>query len=177
VERKQEEERNKKQESKQMKLTDQIAKQFREVYFGGNWTASNLQDKLADVTWQQATTQVDAMHDIATLVYHMNYYVSAVLKVLRGGQLDAKDEYSFDHPPILSQQDWERLLDKTWADAIDLASLVEQFPENKLWEIMEDKKHGNYYRNIHGIIEHNHYHLGQIALIKNIVVQSESNSS
>jgi hypothetical protein len=175
VERDQEEEVKRK--TKQMRLTEQIAKQFREVYFGGNWTASNLQDKLADVTWRQATTQVYAMHDIATLVYHMNYYVSAVLKVLRGGQLDAKDKYSFDHPPILSQHDWEGLLDKTWTDAKHLANLIEQFPEGKLWEIMADEKYGNYYRNIHGIIEHNHYHLGQIALIKNIVLKSESNPS
>jgi hypothetical protein len=28
------------------------------------------------------------------------------------------------------------------------------------------EKYGNYYRNIHGIIEHIHYHLGQIVLIE-----------
>ena len=28
-------------------LTKQIAKQFRELYFGGNWTSSNLRDNLA----------------------------------------------------------------------------------------------------------------------------------
>jgi hypothetical protein len=42
-------------------------------------------------------------------------------------------------------------------------------PENKLEEVFDDKKYGNYYRNITGIIEHNHYHLGQIVLIKKII--------
>jgi uncharacterized damage-inducible protein DinB len=156
-----------------MNLTAQIAKHFREVYFGGNWTSSNLKEHLADVTWQQATTKVYSFNTIAILVYHMNYYVSAVLKVLQGAPLDAKDKYSFDHPPILSQEDWKKLLDKTWTDAENFASLVEELPENKLGETFSDEKYGNYYRNIHGIIEHIHYHLGQIVLIKKILLQAD----
>jgi len=31
-------------------------------------------------------------------------------------------------------------------------------------------KYGNYFRNIVGVIEHIHYHLGQIVLIKKILV-------
>lgn len=160
-----------------MKLTEQIAKHLRAIHFGGNWTSSNLQDKLADVTWQQATTQVYSFHTIATLVYHMNYYVSATVKVLQGGPLDAKDKYSFDHPPILSQEDWEKLLEKTWTDAENLARLIEQLPESQLWESFVDEKYGNYYRCLHGPIEHCHYHLGQIALIKRILMQADKNSS
>ena len=154
-----------------MNLQAQIAKQFRDVHFGGNWTSSNLREHLADVTWQQATTQVYSFNSIATLVYHMNYYVSAVLKVLQGAPLDASDKYSFDLSPILCQQDWEKLLDKTWADAEDFASMVEQLPEQKLGDTFSDEKYGNYYRNIHGVIEHIHYHLGQIVLIKKILLQ------
>jgi hypothetical protein len=156
-------------------LTGQIAKQLREVFFGGNWTSSNLKDNLAGVSWQQATTQVYSFNTIATLVYHMNYYVSAVMKVLQGEPLNARDKYSFDHPSILSQEDWENLLSKTWTDAENFASLIEQLPESKLWEDFADKKYGNYYRNIHGIIEHIHYHLGQIVLIKKILLKAEEN--
>jgi len=155
-----------------MNLTAQIAKHFREVHFGGNWTSSNLKEHLADVTWQQATTQVYSINPIATLVYHINYYVSAVLKVLRGEPLDAHDKYSFDLPPILSQEDWEKLLDKTWTDAEDFAILVEQLPESNLGENFSDEKYGSYYRNFHGVIEHTHYHLGQIVLIKKILLQA-----
>jgi len=156
-----------------MSLTKQIAKHFREIHFGGNWTSSNLKDHLSGVTWQQATTKVYSFNTIATLVYHINYYVSAVLKVLQGEPLNASDKYSFDHPPILSQEDWENLLNKTRTDAENFASLIELLPESKLWEIFSDEKYGNYYRNIHGIIEHAHYHLGQIVLIKKILLQAE----
>jgi hypothetical protein len=160
-----------------MNLTRQIAKHFRAVHFGGNWTSVNLKDTLADVSWQQATTKVYSLNTIADLVFHTNYYVSAVLKVLNGEPLDAKDKYSFDHPPIQSQEDWEKLLDKIWMDAENFAILIERLPETRLGEIFTDEKYGNYYRNMHGIIEHTHYHLGQIVLIKKILLQSKGTSA
>jgi len=158
-----------------MHLTEQIAKQFREVHFGRNWTAVNLKENLADVTWQQATTKVYSFNTIAILVYHMNHYVSVIMKVLQGEPFNASDKYRFGCPPILSQEDWEKLLDKTWADAENFAALIEKLPESKLWEDSYKNKYGNYYRNIHGIIEHVHYHLGQIELIKKII-QANGNS-
>jgi hypothetical protein len=130
---------------------------------------------LADVTWEQATSKVYSFNTIASLVFHTNYYVSAVLKVLQGERLNASDKYSFDHPPILSREDWEKLLDKTWTDAENFAGLIEQLPESKLWDDFSDNKYGNYYRNLQGIIEHTHYHLGQIVLIKKILVQTDKN--
>ncbi|GEO05913.1 hypothetical protein AAE02nite_35770 [Adhaeribacter aerolatus] len=154
-----------------MKISEQIAKHFREVYFGGNWTEVNLKESLAGLTWQQATTPIHNCNTIAALVYHTSYYVSRVLKVLEGEPLDASDTDSFNLPPISSQEDWEKLMDKTWADAESFASLLEQLPEHKLWEDFANNKYGNYYRNIHGIIEHTHYHLGQIVLIKKILLQ------
>jgi DNA-binding MltR family transcriptional regulator len=156
-----------------VQLNSQIAKHFRDIHFGGNWTSVNLKDTVSDLSWQQATTQVHTFNTIATLVYHMNYYVDAVLKVFQGGILDAKDQYSFTHPPLSSQEDWVTFLDKVWADAENFARLVEELPEHKWMEDFTDPKYGNYYRNIHGIIEHMHYHLGQIVLIKKLVLQSD----
>lgn len=160
-----------------MNLPAQIAKHFREVYFGGNWTSVNLKQTLEDVTWQQATTQVHGFNSIATLVYHVNYYVSAVKKVFEGETLNASDKYSFDLPPITSAAEWNNLLDKTFTDAESFASLVEQLPDHKLGEVFVDEKYGTYYRNIHGIIEHTHYHLGQITLIKKILSTTSTSAS
>jgi hypothetical protein len=152
-----------------MEISKQIAKHLREVHFGSNWTDVNLKETLSDVTWQQATTKVYTFNAIAALVFHINYYISADLKVLQGEALHAKDKFSFDLPPILSQEDWEILLEKTWSDAQTFASLIEQLPEGRLGETFADEKYGSYYRNLTGIIEHTHYHLGQIVLIKKIL--------
>jgi len=152
-------------------ISQQIAKHFKQVYFGGNWTCTNLKETLENVSWQQATTQVYSFNTIATLTFHINYFVEAATKVLEGKALDSNDKFSFTHPPINSQQDWENMLKKTFNDAEKFASLIEQLPESKLSEDFSDKKYGNYYRNLQGIIEHAHYHLGQIALIKKIIFQ------
>lgn len=152
-----------------MNLNQQIAKHFRDVHFGGNWTTSNLHDQLKDVTWQQATQQVNDLNTIATLTYHIHYFVHEVLKVLKGGQLEAHDKYSFDHPPINSQKDWEDFKQQVFADATEFADLLEQIPDEQFFRDFTDSKYGNYYRNIVGITEHAHYHLGQIAIIKKLV--------
>lgn len=154
-----------------MNLPSQIARHLREIHFGGNWTDINLKAQLADVTWQQATTRVHSFNTVAVLVYHMNYYVCSVINVLQGNSLDAHDKFSFDLPPIQSQADWENLLAKTWSDAETFAALIEKLPESRLWDDFSDNKYGNYYRNLHGINEHCHYHLGQIVLIKKLLQQ------
>lgn len=153
-----------------MSISAQLAKHFRDVYFGGNWTSVNMKDTLADVTWQQATIQVYSSNTIATLVYHTSYFVTAVLQVLRGGPLDAHDKYSFSHPPIQSAVDWEQMLNSVWADVESFASLVEALPDSIWEEDFVDSKYGNYYRNVSGIIEHTHYHLGQIVITKKILL-------
>lgn len=155
-----------------MTVLKQIAEQLRGVHFGGNWTAVNLRDLLADVTWQQATTPVHSFHTIAILVFHMNYFVRATISVLKDEPLDAKETLSFDCPPLSSKADWEALLNRTWADAEELAALIERLPEERLWEHFVREEYGTYYRCLHGPIEHCHYHLGQIALMTAILRES-----
>jgi hypothetical protein len=123
-----------------MNLSQQLAKHFREVFFGGNWTDVNLKQTLEGISWQQVTTKVYSLNTIAALVYHINYYVAAVLSVLQGGSLNASDKYSFDLPPIQSEKDWEVLLNKFWHDAENFAKHVEQFPEEKLWDDFSEGK-------------------------------------
>ena len=160
-----------------MKLTTQIANQFREVHLNGKWIANtNIKAELSDVTWEQATTKVGSLNTLAALAFHINYYVAGINNVLEGGSLDIRDKYSFDAPPIESQADWEKLLNKIWNDAEKFASLVEQMPDEKMREVFVDEKYGNYQRNIHSMIEHCYYHLGQIVLIKKMLSQEGKNA-
>jgi hypothetical protein len=105
-------------------------------------------------------------------VFHINYYVGGILQFLQEGTMTIRDKYSFDHPPITSEEDWNKLLDKTWTEAEKFANAIEQFPETRLKETFLDEKYGNYYRNFTGVIEHTHYHLGQITLIKKMVLKA-----
>lgn len=154
-----------------MNTTKQLAQHFRDVHFGGNWTFVNLKNSLDDVTWQEATTKLHDFNTIATLLFHINYYVNPVLKVLQGEPLIASDKYSFDCPPITSNEDWQKLVQKVLDEAELFAQEIEKLDELKLYDVFSEEKYGNYFRNLLGIIEHSHYHLGQISLIKKLIRQ------
>lgn len=152
-----------------MTSTAQLAKHLRELYFGGNWTWSNFKDQLDGISWQEASTKVHSFNTIATLIYHMNYYTDAASKALNGEGFNTQDELSFEHPPIRFREDWDELVEKTFNLAEVFARQIEQLPDELLFETFMDEKYGTYYRTILGIIEHAHYHLGQIALIKKLL--------
>jgi hypothetical protein len=153
-----------------MSSVSQLSKRFREVLLDGLWIANtNFKDQLKDVTWEQANTQIANLNTIAMLTFHIDYYIAGIINVFEGGELEIKDKFSFDLPPIESQKQWEKLLNKLWNDSEKFAILLEQFPDSKMDEVFVDEKYGTYLRNIDGMIEHAYYHLGQIALIKKMI--------
>lgn len=152
-----------------MEYTKQIAKQLRDVHFGGNWTWVNFKETLDGINWKQATTQVHELNTIAALVYHISYYSAGVTEFLNGQPLTTKDKFSWEMPDLNSEEDWQNLVNEFWENAENLVKAIEEFPGEKLDEIFHEEQYGNYYRNLHGIIEHCHYHLGQIVLIKKIL--------
>lgn len=152
-----------------MQTSKQLATHFRQLYFGGNWTWVNLKDALKEIGWEQAISKVKDFNTIAILVYHIGYYVSVQLKVLKGGNLEGTDKDSFNCQPIQSAEDWESLLSKTWQEGEEYAALVEQLPDQHLEEVFVMEKYGNWHRNLMGLIEHAHYHLGQIVMLKKMM--------
>jgi len=155
-----------------MKRTDALAKRFREVLLNGTWIANtNYLDQLAGMKWKTATSPVEDLNTIATLAQHVHYYIAGIKQVLAGGSLDIRDRFSFDFPPIQSQNQWESFLTRFWNDAEAFASHLENMAEEKLAEAFVDEKYGTYQRNIDGMIEHAYYHLGQIVMLKKILMQ------
>jgi hypothetical protein len=152
-----------------MNFSTLIAQHLRDVHFGKNWTWVDLQTTLQDVDLKMATTKIQDLNTIATLVYHMHYYVERQLVVLAGGPLEGSDKDSFATPDFQNEVEWQAFLAKVWADAEALARAIEQLPDDKLAETFVQEKYGTYYRNLHGLIEHFHYHLGQISLMKKLI--------
>ena len=156
-----------------MNTPKQIAKNLRNLYGGNNWTGVNLKNTLDGVSWQQASTKLDGLNTIAMLVFHINYYVDAALGVLQGHPLTASDKYSFDLKPITSEEDWQKLVARIFAQAEQMAVEIEKLDENKMFEVFADEKYGNYFRNLMGVVEHAHYHLGQMVIIKKMLNESK----
>jgi uncharacterized damage-inducible protein DinB len=154
-----------------MPTTKEMSSRFREVILNGTWIANtNFVDQLSCLDWQIATAECNSLNTIAVLAQHIHYYINGINSVFKGGDLDIKDKYSFDFPPIHSQIEWEAFLSKLWDDSEAFASMLEQMPDEKLNEVFVDEKYGTYQRNIEAMIEHSYYHLGQIVLIKKMLI-------
>jgi hypothetical protein len=152
-----------------MNHPNQLARQFRGLYYG-NSVGTNLKDILDGITWKQANQSVHSLNTISKLVYHMDYYIRAQIEVFEGRSLKARDKYSYDLEPIESQKDWEILKNKVFDNADRYYDCVKNMSEDQLWKDFWDEKYGNYYQNIHIILQHSYYHLGQIALIKKMIL-------
>lgn len=155
-----------------MKSTKEIAKRFREVILNGTWIANtNFRHQLTDMRWEIATAKTGSFNTIAALAQHIHYYISGMRQVFKGGPLDIHDKYSFDFPPIQSQEEWEAVLARFWNDAEEFATLIEQMTEERLQEVFVDARYGTYQRNIDAMIEHSYYHLGQVVLLKKMLTK------
>lgn len=154
-----------------MTTTQQLGKHLRELHFGGNWTCSNVKDQLNDVSLEQAMKKVESLNTIAALTFHINYYVKAITRVLEGKDIDAHDKFSYDHPDFGSEAEWKSFVESCLKDAEKLVSLIENLNDSILNNIFIEEKFGTYHRNFLGLIEHSHYHLGQITIIKKLVTK------
>lgn len=153
-----------------MNQPQQLASRLREIILNGTWVANtNYRNELTALSVSTATTKIGTLNTIADLAQHIHYYTAGVLNVFRGGTLDIKDQYSFDFPPVTTQEQWDGILNTFFADSEELAKCIEQLPGNSLDGVFVDEKYSTYRRNIDGMIEHSYYHLGQIVLLKKLV--------
>lgn len=148
-----------------------LAKHYHEVYFGGNWTASSFLTAIEDVSFEEATKVVHNLNSILTLTYHIHYYTHTVLQYLNGKEFKSSDKDSFIVKNISNEHEWN---DFKSIMAVEATAFVQKMDNITIEELDQDfikEAYGSKFRNYHGIIEHTHYHLGQIQLIKNIIRQ------
>jgi len=158
-----------------MVKNSEIANRLREVLLNGKWIANtNFKEQILSVSWEQAIQKVGNLNTIALLTFHINYYLQGVLNVFNGGKLEIRDKYSFDLPQITSEAGWEKLVADFLDNSEKFADKVELMDDSTFNQPFVDEKYGTYLRNIEGVIEHSYYHLGQISLIRKMIMQNQS---
>ena len=68
--------------------------------------------------------------------------------------------------------EWQKLQEELLQDVKGMVTLLNSFSEEKLPKAFADSSYGSYLRNFIGVLEHSHYHLGQIVLLKKLISQS-----
>lgn len=152
-----------------MTTSQLLARHFKEFLHGNSMTGSHIKEHLDDITMLEATTQIADLNTIAVLTYHINYYIVAQIGVLEGDPLNAKDSLSFNLTPITEMAQWDMLRKEFYQNIERFAKLVQELSSTQLEDIFVLEKYGSYHRNIIGLSEHSHYHLGQIVLLKRLI--------
>ena len=153
-----------------MENNRELAKRFSDVILNNSWVANNsYKNQLTDLPLEVVLFKYQSLHNIAALAQHVHYYIAGILNVFNGGNLDIKDIYSFDFPPINTIEQWHTFLAVFWTDAASFTQKQEEMDENTLNSIFVKKEYGTYHFNINTLIEHSYYHLGQIVLIKKLI--------
>lgn len=148
-------------------LNNHIATAITDVFTGNNWTDQNIQNGLADVDFKMAQQKIPFTENtIAKILYHLKYSNEVVLERANGNPVQYdNDALGFAAPEICSEQDWQHLIQKTFFSSEKLAEALRKFPEEKMFEPILPG-FSTAYKTFHGIVEHAHYHLGQIIMIK-----------
>lgn len=144
-----------------------LAKHLRDVLFGGNWCGMNYQSVLADVNLKTAQQQFERQKSILALFNHAAYYLQAIQQILQDEALTTKDSDSWIIPVIEDEAAWKNFVKQQLQQGEFICKLLQNLDDKRLWLNFGDEKYGTVFTNILGIIEHLHYHLGQIVLIKN----------
>lgn len=153
-----------------MENKDVLAKRFKDVILNNSWVANNsFKNQLSHLPLEKALYKLGTLHTIASLAQHVHYYIAGILNVFNGGNLDIKDIYSFDFPPIDTIEQWHSFLAVFWTDAAAFTQKLEEMGEDTLNSIFVKKEYGTYHFNINTLIEHSYYHLGQIVLLKKLI--------
>jgi len=153
-----------------MQLTHLLAQHIKDVYEGNNWTDVSIAATLENISWKQAQQQSEASpNTIASLLHHLYYWNGIIMQRLKGETPVIPEENGYDVPYLNNEAEWNELKEKTHQSFTALADAIKDFPEEKLLENYAPDIPSTYYRNMQGITEHAHYHLGQIVILKNLI--------
>ena len=145
---------------------DRIADQLERGFDGDAWHGDPLLKILEGVTAKQAAaTPIAHAHNIWEIVNHIRAWRSAIEARLNGQVRELAG--TADWPPITdtSETAWRDCIRDLCQRHQSFIDAVRAFPESKLYENAPNRDHSNYVM-LHGMVQHDPYHAGQIAMLK-----------
>ena len=150
-----------------MSEVERIDDQLRRAFEGEAWHGPAVQELLRDVTPEQAARRpIPAAHSIWELVLHMNTWMDVVHRRL-GGDPATEVPPAVDFPPVPDSGPaaWRATLDRLSEAQAGLRQALRGIRDDQLDEPPAPGV-STRYRLLHGVIQHDLYHAGQIAILK-----------
>ena len=146
-----------------------IADQLRRAFDGEAWHGDSLLELLKGVTAMQAAARpIASAHTIWELALHIAAWDGAVLRRLGGVAVTLSDAENFPAVTDVSEAAWRKTLAEVRRVHEELVAAVAALPDSRLGDMVPGKEgaHYTFYYMLHGVVQHELYHAGQIALLK-----------
>ena len=146
-----------------------LADQIRRAFEGDAWHGDSIKELLAGVTADTAAARpIKNAHSIWELVLHIAAWDDAVYRRIGGAPVELTKQQDF--PPVrdTSPAAWRQTLSHFEQTHNLLIKAVAAFPDSRLQDQVPGKTEDYYdfYYLFSGIVQHELYHAGQIALLK-----------
>lgn len=153
-----------------MTETHRINSQLKRAFQGQAWHGPSLRELLDGVTAEQAAAKpVPKAHSIWELVNHIIAWEQIVKQRLEGDAVNSIPE-EVNFPPVsdISKEAWQQTLQKLEASNQSLRDAIKKIDDAKLEEMAAGQEYSVYFM-LHGVIQHDLYHAGQIAFLKKMI--------
>lgn len=143
-----------------------IAEQLRRAFEGNAWHGPALLELLEDVDAASAAAKpLPGAHSIWELVLHVAVWDAAALRRLAGEKYQPTGLANFPRMPKPTEAAWRKATDHAKRTHNVLVRTVADLPESRLRHRVPGKRYDFYFM-LHGVVQHELYHSGQIALLK-----------
>jgi len=152
-----------------VKETERIIKLFESLYDGSPWIDVTIVGTVKNITAEQAAKKINTdRNSIWEIVNHLIYWRLTVLQRMQGTIVVFPDSNYFEPVKNTSESAWKNTLEKFKDSQQKWIDFLETFSENDFEKLVQNKTM-TYYEHIHGIIQHDSYHLGQITLLSKLI--------
>ena len=149
-----------------MRAIERLLDQLNRAYGGEAWHGPALRELLEDVTEEEAKAHpVAGAHSLLELVIHATAWMDVVCTRLAGTPRE-----------LTTEEDWSDVTRTSWAAALEeldhaesrVCDAVARLTPEALDRTVVGRSYSVYVM-VHGVVQHNLYHAGQIAILKNAV--------
>jgi uncharacterized damage-inducible protein DinB len=153
---------------------ERIRDQFRRAFEGEAWHGPSVLALLDGITAQQAAAHpIPGAHSIWELTQHIAAWERACKRRLEGDPARLTDEEDWEPLNDTSDAAWEKTKQQLVDNHRELMEAIARVDESRLNEpIIKDPNapFSSVYVTLHGGVQHDLYHAGQIAMLKKALV-------
>jgi uncharacterized damage-inducible protein DinB len=152
-----------------MKEPDRIAKLFSDLYNGNPWMGVSIIPTLQKVSAKHAAKKIfPGWNSIWQIVIHLISWRENVLLRVQANEIITPNNNYFVTVEDTSEAAWQQVLERLNNSQQQWIAFLKNFDEAEFDKIYLPNKM-TYYEHIHGILQHDAYHLGQIVLLSKLM--------